>query len=274
LNGGAIGRGQGFNIDYVVTDLAIVASMKLYGVDVTLYGFDAMINDDGPMSIFSQVELKFKAASADLARYIAIDLYGSTQDPGRGNSIEGFKAWYDDGNLYPSVGGQTRVDLNPIGAVGGLNAYTNTINNFTLSAVNRGIVQAWNGPDHVDLIAATRNGFELIMEALQPNMRYAPQDSDIAKIGFQTLRFITADVAVDGYAPTGTGNAVQSSGVMYGLNTKYIEWYFSTNPKFQFGFTGFKEAIQGIDYAGQFLVGNTFMVANPRSGFKLLSTAF
>jgi hypothetical protein len=65
-----------------------------------------------------------------------------------------------------------------------------------------------------------------------------------------------------------------ANGVMYGLNTKYIEWYFSTNPKFQYGFTGFKESNNTIDVAGQFLVGSNIVVPNPRSGFKILSTNF
>jgi hypothetical protein len=61
---------------------------------------------------------------------------------------------------------------------------------------------------------------------------------------------------------------------MYGLNTKYIEWYFSTSLKFQYGFTGFKEASNTIDVAGQFLVGEDLVLPNPRTSFKLLNSTF
>jgi hypothetical protein len=176
--------------------------------------------------------------------------------------------WYDDGTLYPTIGGITRSDVTPVGTVGGLNAYTTTITTFTLQAINNAYGAAWFGADHPDLIAATQNGWNLIWNAIQPNQRYYDTESDVATAGFQSFRFNAAEVAVDKYLPTGT------NGVMFLLNTKYIEWYFSSNPKFQYGFTGFKEANNTIDVAGQFLVGNQIVVPNPRSGAKVLSTLF
>lgn len=271
LNGDALGRGEAMNIDFVTTDTAIVEDMRVYYTNISLYGFDSMRND-GPESVFSQVELKFTNASLKMAKLLAVNMYLSAQDAGRGKHLNGFTEIYDDGTLYPVYGGITRADVQAVGTTGGLNAYTKTLTTFQLQNVQQAYGESWFGADHVDLIASTQNGWNLFWQALQPAQRYAAENSykgnDVAQAGFMGFRFNAADVVVDKYLPTGT------AGVMFGMNTDYIEWYFSTNPKFQFGFTGFKEANNTIDVAGQFLVGNQLVAPNPRSGFKLLSTLF
>lgn len=263
LNGDALGRGEAMNIDFVTTDTALVIDMKAYYVNITLFGFDSMRND-GPMAVFSQVETKFLNASMKMAKLLATNMY--LNDAGaRAKHLTGFEQWYDDGNLYPSIGGITRADVMAVGTVGGLNAHTEALTTFNMKALNKAYGKAWFGSDHVDLIVATQNGWDLVWNALQPLQRYYDTQSDVGKAGFQAFRVNAAEVVVDKYAPTGV------TGRMWGFNTKYIEWYFSTNKKFQFGFTGFKEAQGSIDVAGQFLVGNNLVVANPRSGFKLTS---
>src|SRR5580704_5106550 len=66
LWGDAVGRGTAFDIDYVVTETALQLPMKLYCVNMTLYGFDAMLNNGDPAA-FSQIELKFKNAGLRMA---------------------------------------------------------------------------------------------------------------------------------------------------------------------------------------------------------------
>lgn len=48
-----------------------------------------------------------------------------------------------------------------------------------------------------------------------------------------------------------------------------MTWYVSDNPRFQFGFTGFKEVPTRIDVTGQYLYSSNIIVENPRSCFKL-----
>lgn len=268
LNGDAVGRGEGMDINFVVTDTALVLNMKLYYVAIALYGFDSMQND-GPEAVFSQVELKFQNAAMKMAKLLATNMYLSAQDAGRSKHLNGFSEIYDDGNAYPSYGGITRSDVMAVGTIGGLNASTKTITSFSLNAVNASYGDAWFGADHPDMIACTQNGWNLFWNALQPLSRYNDdRSSDIAQAGFNSFRFNAADVVVDKYMPTGT------NGVMYLMNTNYIEWFFSTNKRFQFGFTGFKEAANTIDVAGQFLVGSQLVGPNPRSGAKILSNLF
>lgn len=269
LNGDAVGRGEGFNIDYVTTDTALVNNMTVYYVNITLFGFDSMKND-GPQAIFSQVETKFQNAGLKMAKLLATNMYLDNVTAGRGKHMDGLRQWYDDGNLFSAIGGINRSDITPVGTVGGLNAFTNNMGagSFTLQTMNTAYGNAWFGADHVDLVVATQNGWNLIWNALQPQQRYYDTESDVATAGFQSFRFNGAEVVIDKYAPVGT------TGVMYGINTKYVEWYFSTNPKFQYGFTGFKESNNTIDVAGQFLVGHDIVIPNPRSGFKILNTNF
>jgi hypothetical protein len=268
LNGGAAGRGETFNIDFVTTDAAFTDELKLYWVAIALYGYDSLKND-GEFSVFSQVEMKFTNASLTMAKLLATDLYKDNL-AARSKCMTGLPMWYDNGVLYPAVGGVTRSDIVAPPTVGGLNAYTNTLTTFRLKDVNTAYGASWFGADHVDMVVATQNGYDLIWEALQPMQRYGNQNasSDLGQAGFEAFRFNAADVVVDKYMPTGT------SGVMYGINTKYIEWYFSNNKKFEYGWTGFKEANNSIDVAGQFLTAHSLINANPRSGFKLLSTLF
>lgn len=266
LHGGPFGRGEAFDVDFVTTEAALVCDIKGYYVSIALYGWDSMQNQ-GPASVFSQVEAKFANASLQMAKLLATNMYLNDQGA-RAKHLTGLDMWYDDGTTYPTIGGQTRNDIVPVGTVGGLNAYSATLSSFTLTQLNVAYGKAWFGNSMVDLIAATQNGYDLIWQATLPYRRYQEKESQLATVGFQSFRFNAAEVVVDQYLPTGT------NGKMFGINTKYVKFYMSDNKKFQFGFTGFKELPSTIDVAGQFLWAGQIVVPNPRSGFKLSYTGF
>jgi hypothetical protein len=270
LNGDFLQKGDTVDISFVTTDAAIVADMKVAWVNITLFGYDAM-NDDGPEAIFNQVEMKFLNASLKMAKILATNMYLNGQNT-RVKYLNGFDEWFDDGTTYPTVGGQTRTDINGIanGTVGGLNAYTATLTTFTLAQLNTAYGNACWGSDHPDLLPVTQNGWNLIWQATQPNMRYANTDNDLANVGFQNFKFNAADVVIDRYLPTGSSPI----GKLYGFNTSYIEWYFSAVKLFQYGWTGFKGTNNSIDVSGQFLVGSNILCPSPRTSFKLSSTLF
>ena len=281
LNGGPFTKGANFDISFVNTDTAFVVYPKAYYTNISLYGFDDILNR-GPEAAFSQVETKMLNASMKMAKMLAVDMYndgGNTRAAGANSSttasLDGFEAWYDDGTNVSVVGGITRTDLAANGVISGANAYyQGSVNVFQLSTIQTAYGQAWFGSDHPDLICATQPGWNNFWNSIQPLQRYMDTESDIGKIGFQSFRFDGAEVVIDKYMP---GNAAGTPGAttnfMYGLNTSYIEWYNSTNPRFQFGFTGFKEAQNTIDVAGQFLYSGDILVPNPRTGFKLNGTA-
>ncbi len=270
LNGDAVGKGQAFNIDPVNTDTALVNYMRLYYVNISLYGYDSIAND-GPRAALNQVETKFVNAGLKMGKLLGTNMYLDSTTPGRGNQMDGLQMWYDDGTLYPTIGGITRSDITPVGTVGGLNAYTATTSAFNLQQLNVAYGNAWFGSDHVDLIQATQNGWNLVWNSMQPSQRYLDDKSDVAVAGFQSLRFNASEIVIDKYAPVAAGSVL---GTMIGMNTNYIYWYFSSNPKFRFGWTGFKEGQNTIDVAGQQLVATQLVVPNPRTGFKILSSQF
>jgi len=271
LNGGTFTKGTTFDISYVNTDTAFTVNIKGYYVNISLYGFDDILNR-GPEAAFSQVETKMLNASMKMAKLLAVDMYndgGNTRSAGSNSSttqsLDGFEAWYDDGTNVSSVGGITRTDLAANGVISGANAYTlYNFNVFQLNTIQTAYGNAWFGSDHPDLICATQNGWNNVWGSIQPLQRYLDTESDVGKIGFQSFRFNAAEVVIDKYMPLN---------FMYGLNTSYIEWFSSTNPRFQFGFTGFKEAQNTIDVSGQQLYAGDIIVPNPRTGFKLNGTA-
>jgi len=271
--------------------------MKTPYVNITLYGLDDVLNR-GPQAAFSIVESKFANASMKMAKIIATALYqdGQSTTPPPTSALSGYKsldgllAWIDDGNnsgtyqgntdftkSFATIGGINRADLfntpltftsaiTPIPYVSGANSYTNRAwTTFTLRDVNVGYGAAWFGNDAPDLIVTTQSGFNRIWESIQPNQRYYDTQSDIGRVGFQSFRFNGAEVAIDKYIPNDGTN-----GLMLGLNTNYLELYVSTNRKFQFGFTGFKEAQNSIDVAGQFLFAGNLVCPNPRTSFKMV----
>jgi hypothetical protein len=302
LNGDAVGKGETFNIAYVPTDTAFVVNPKVTYVNITLYGQDAILNR-GPRAAFSLVETKMANASMTMAKLLTTQMYqdgqsaviGATTGPLSNNKyLDGLLAWIDDGNSsgsyttatdltksFTAVGGITRTDLfgttpptfstalTPTSAVQGANSYVNrAFNTFSLPDVNDAYGAAWFGNKFVDLIVTTQRGYNRMWNAAQPQQRYTDSNSDIGKIGFQSFRFNASEIVVDKYIPSDGTN-----GIMYGLNTNFIEFYISTDPKFQFGFTGFKEAQNSIDVAGQFLFGGNLLVPSPRNHFKLVGTS-
>lgn len=257
-------RGSAFDLTETKTTTAVASTIKLYGVNITLFATDAITNA-GPHAAFSIVEERFQSAAVSMAQQLGTDLYRDSVGV-RSLAITGLDQWYDDGNTFATVGGVTRSDLLTAGTVGALNCYVASTTSFTLRTLNTAYSQANWGSEMVDLIPCTLNGFNKIWEAVQPLQRYQNASGDLADIGFQAFRFNGADVVVDRNVPTGTG------GRMYGLNTKYIELYHPNIPLFNYGFTGFKAAGNTLDHAGQFVVGMEMIVPNPRTGFKLTST--
>jgi hypothetical protein len=298
LNGDWFSKGDTFNIAYVTTDTAFTVNMKTSYVNVTLYGIDDILNR-GPQAAFSIVESKFANASMKMAKIIATALYQDGQSavstPFTGalsgtKSLDGLLAWIDDGNSsgsyssatdmtksFLAVGGITRTDLfvvpptfttgiTPISAVQGANAYTiRGYSAYSVNDINTAYGAAWFGNDYVDLMVGTQTAYNKIWNTLQPQQRYYDTQSDVGKVGFQSFRFNSSEVVIDKYIPNDGVN-----GMILGLNTNYLEFFVSENRKFQFGFTGFKEAQNSIDIAGQFLYAGNLLSPNARCHFKVV----
>lgn len=165
---------------------------------------------------------------------------------------------YGDGSVTGSVNGlQLLVASSPsTGIVGGIDRATWTFwQNIAYGAVTNGgaaataaniqhymnslWVQLVRGRDMPDLIVADNGFWKLYLESLQAIQRIQTENgagTDVAQAGFQTLKYMTADVVLDGGfqgfstdpfpGETSSGNGLGGApaSTMYFLNTKYLHW--------------------------------------------------
>ena len=165
---------------------------------------------------------------------------------------------YGDGTVTGSVNGlQLLVSTAPTsGVIGGIDRSTWTFwqNNAYSGNTNGGAptstaniqnymdslwVQLVRGRDSPDLIVADNNYYKLYWQSLQAIQRIATEngEGEFGALGFQTLKYNTADVVLDGgfqgfstdplpYETSAGTSAVGGapSNTMYMLNTKYLHW--------------------------------------------------
>jgi hypothetical protein len=254
LKGGAFTRGGTFDISYVQSDTALEINPKYYYVNATLFGTDDVLNR-GPEAAMSYVESKLVNAAGKMAKLLGTDLFLDGQGT---NSqviqLDGFESAIDDGTTYATYGGITRSAI-ATGDNVGINSYVSTQATLSLSAVQTAFGSCWFGNEHIDLMCCPQPIWDILWNKIQPQQRFLEEDTDVGKIGFRAMRFNGASLVVDQYAPTG---------VLWFLNTKYIQFWISTLPKFQFGFTGWKEAQNTIDVSGQYLFAGNLLLTAPR----------
>jgi hypothetical protein len=260
LKGGAYPRGGSFDTSYVQTDTNMVILPKFYYVNVTLFGQDNVLQR-GPEAAMDYVRSKMVNAAGTMAENLATDMYLDGQ--GSSSSIiqlDGFQAAVDDGTNFTSYGQITRSDI-AAGANVGINAYYASVPTLSITAFQTAFGATWFGNESVDLITMTQAVWNIFERKLQPQQRFLDENSDVAKAGFQAIRWHGATLTVDQYQPSGT---------IFGINTKYVQFWMSTLPLHQFGFTGFKEAQNTIDVAGQYLFAGNLLVTAPRLCFRLV----
>jgi hypothetical protein len=262
LNGAAFQRGGTFNITYVQTDTALEVVPKYYYVNVTLFGTDNVLSR-GPDAAMNYVESKMVNASGKMAKLLGTDVFlDGTGVVSSAISLDGMLQAFDNGTLYTSYGGITRTDLGVLAGANnvGINGYVTALAPFTMAGMQTAYGACWFGNEHIDLIVTTQSIWDIVWNKIQPQQRFLEESSDVAKIGFQSLRWNGASITVDQYCP---------SGYIFGINSKYAQFWISTLPKYQFGFTGFKEAQNTDDVAGQYLFAGNLLFPAPRLNFIL-----
>lgn len=291
----------GWNTDYKQTDAAVQVAMKYSQVGVRLYGVDDVVNSGRPAA-FSQVQSKMVNAAFTMAELIGKQLYADGQSSSgdvttsggllsTSASLDGLLAWIDDGNdlgtttyinatdlskSFASVGGVARADLlsspasftdakTPISRLFGTTAYVDrAFNTFTLPKITQIMGHVWHGNKRVDVIVGANAVWNKFSDSMQPIQRHTTGDLAVGKMGYRALEYQGAEVVVDKYCP---------AGLAFGLNLSTIDFYISAKKLFQFGFTGFQKAWDGIDYRGDVLFSGNLVCTSPRHNFKLYGTA-
>lgn len=202
--------------------------IKEYYVSVVMSGLE-MAQNSGPEQIIDLLEARIKNAERSLANVMSNGVYSD----GTGSSnkqITGLQAQVADAGT---------------GTVGNINSSTYTFwQNVTYDATTDGgaaatssniqkyMTTVWaqlvRGKDQPDLILADDNYWTLYANSLQANQRIMSQDgSGTAGTGFVSLKFMNADVVLDG----GVGGDSPTNH-MYFLNTDYL--FFKTHKDFNF----------------------------------------
>ena len=137
---------------------------------------------------------------------------------------------YSSGSLTNQMGGLAHIiSTDGTGTVGGINSGTDTFwaNQFyeaptapSKTTMKQHMQTLWlrlvRGADKPDLIVSSHDFFGFYWDGLTDNQRYA--SSDEATLGFQSLKFVTADVIFDN-----NSNFSTTAEKMYFLNTEYLE---------------------------------------------------
>lgn len=194
---------------------AALFDIKQASVAVSISGLEELQNN-GDSAMIDLLESRIANAERTMRNQMANAVYGDGT-AGAGKAIGGLQLLVSDTGLG-TVGGINAATWNfwrnvVFGAVadGGAAAATTNI----VSYMDRVWLQLVRGTDKPDLIVADNNYYRLYMEALQPQQRFT--SSDMAQAGFESLKFMSADVVFDG----GIGGAAPINH-MYFLNTDYL----------------------------------------------------
>jgi hypothetical protein len=227
-------------------------------VAVSISGLEELQNS-GENAIIDLMESRIGNAERTLVNNIAVDCYSDgTSDGGK------------------QIGGLALIiDITPAtGTVGGIDAATWTFwRNVAFDAttdgsaaatsaniqsyMNRVYIQLVRGTDKPDLIVAGNEYYRLYLESLQTIQRVT--SDEFAQAGFESLKYMGADVVLDG----GFGGGQDSQRMSF-LNTNYIYFRPHTNRNFtpiggERMSTNQDAIVKLIGFAGNMTCSNRFL---------------
>lgn len=216
-NGNA-GFYSGYDLLPVATSDVISAaefSIKQLACPVVMSGLE-MLQNSGKEAFIDLLEARINVAEATMANKLAQSIY-SDGTGSSGKEITGLNAAVPSANTTGTYGGIDRATW----TFWRSQLYDFSNNTVTPSAttIQNGLNTLWSslvrGADRPDLIILDNTYWSYYMSSLQALQRFS--DPSTGSLGFPTLKFMDADVVLDGgiggYCPSATG---------FMLNTKYI----------------------------------------------------
>jgi len=188
---------------------------KQYSVTITVSGREARIQNAGRAALLDLVEERVTAGMDSLYNQLDTDAFGDGTGNG-GKALTGLGAIVENlatASQTSTLGGISRTNFSFWRSY-----YLTTATNTTA------LVQAaWNtvwastvrGADSVDCVIAGSQEWGRYLASLQAIQRFT--DPAQANLGFQTLKFMNADV----YCGAGVGSAITAGHALF-LNTKYL----------------------------------------------------
>jgi hypothetical protein len=195
--------------------------IKQAAVPVVISGLEQLQNA-GRERMIDLMESRMEVAESTMANLITGGLYSDGSAAG-GKQIDGLEAAVP---LDPTAAPYGGIDANtPIGAF-----WANAVSDNTAAAgLDPTLIQGlWNGlwadlvrgQDRVDLIMTDSTVWNTYVASLQAQQRFTNTNSGDA--GFTTLKFMDADVCLDGGIYNGNSGSGAPAGTAFFLNTNYI----------------------------------------------------
>ena len=192
--------------------------IKQYAVPVVISGLEQLQNS-GKEALIDLLEGRIQVAEATMANQLSTSIYGDGTAAG-GKSVTGLGAAVPTDPTKGTYGGIDRATWQFWRSqafdckVNGGNAPTAQNIQAYMNAMWSKLVR---GSDRPDLIVMDNGMWSLFMASLQPQQRF--MDPKSASLGFPTIKFMDADVVLDG----GIGGACPANTAFF-LDTKYISW--------------------------------------------------
>lgn len=194
-------------------------------VAVSISGLEQLQNS-GKDRVIDLLESRIRNAEKTMENLIAAGVYS---DGTNAKQIGGLQLLVADAPTTGTVGGIDRATwqfwrniMFDATTDGGAAATSANIQSY----MNRVYIQLVRGTDKPDLIAADGVYWRLYLESLQPIQRIT--NAKLADAGFQNLKYMEADVVLDGGFQGVTGDGLATGGCpanhMYFLNTGYIHF--------------------------------------------------
>lgn len=193
---------------------------------VTVSGLE-MLQNAGKEQMIDLIDARMEVAEQSIANLVASGIYSDGTGSG-GKQITGLQAAIADAPTTGTYGGINRATWS---------FWQNQLYDFSVESVTAGpttIQTAMNklyartmrGSDVADLIVMDNVYWSYYMASLQSNQRFS-SDAKLADLGFVTVKFMNADVVLDG----GIGGNCPASHA-YFINTNYLFYRPHRNREF------------------------------------------
>lgn len=287
MKGGAYKKGGVFDLTKRQVASGILFTPRYYDVNITEYLEDLEVEQTGPRAMFSRLKLDMSTAALTMSSILEIAFYHHGQalaGDDRSAEINGLEEILNDGvnasvfgNIFPSYGGQTRVDVSPA-----LNSPTGLIAasagpSLMFRPLEHSFMSCVIGSERPRAGITSNRGMGFIAENFSPQQKVDVLDPEINWPGF---KFNTATIMASQYFPSQDGvndadignyltTATQGESLMW-LNPgpqgddAYLRFYIAQSQKFAMGFTGFKGARGDNMVSGQILFAGNLTGRSPR----------
>lgn len=192
--------------------------IKQFAVPVVISGLEQLQNA-GREQMIDLMEARLNVAESTMANQLSVSIYSDGTGNG-GKEVTGLNAAVPTSPTTGTYGGIDRANwafwrnAKFDAATDGGAAISSSNIQVYMNALWAKLVR---GSDRPDLIVMDNVMWSYFMGSLQPQQRFT--DPASANLGFPTIKFMDADVVLDG----GIGGACPTKTAFF-LNTKYLSW--------------------------------------------------